>query len=341
MPARYVYYGIREFGMAAAMNGMALHGGIIPYGGTFLVFADYCRNAIRIGAAAPRVIYVLTHDSIGLGEDGPTHQPIETVMSLRMIPNFRCSVRPTRWKPPNAGTWRCFADTPSVLADPPEPAAAAPRWRDAQRAGAYRLVSARPRARSCCWPPVRKWRSRSTSPRRWKNRASAPMSSPCRAGNCSKAGRCLQGGCAARRRAQGLDRGRHDVRLAEACRRWPDHRHRHFGASAPRRCSTITSVSPPPRSCRKFSNAWVEPGKFVSSIQSLHFQEKDHGDQGCNQRFRAYRPQCGARHSRAARLRPGTGRDQRPGQPKANALLFKRDSVHGAFPAPSKWTATT
>jgi transketolase len=86
---RYVYYGIREFGMAAAMNGMALHGGVIPYGGTFLVFSDYCRNAIRLSALQhARVIYVLTHDSIGLGEDGPTHQPIEHVMSLRMIPNL-------------------------------------------------------------------------------------------------------------------------------------------------------------------------------------------------------------------------------------------------------------
>ncbi|RXR26490.1 transketolase [Sphingobium fluviale] len=86
---RYVYYGIREFGMAAAMNGMALHGGIIPYGGTFLVFSDYCRNAIRMSALQrQRVVYVLTHDSIGLGEDGPTHQPIEHIMSLRMIPNL-------------------------------------------------------------------------------------------------------------------------------------------------------------------------------------------------------------------------------------------------------------
>ncbi|MFZ2983412.1 MAG: transketolase [Sphingobium sp.] len=86
---RYVYYGIREFGMAAAMNGMALHGGVIPYGGTFLVFSDYCRSAIRLSALQrARVIYVMTHDSIGLGEDGPTHQPIEHVMSLRMIPNL-------------------------------------------------------------------------------------------------------------------------------------------------------------------------------------------------------------------------------------------------------------
>jgi len=86
---RYVYYGIREFGMAAAMNGMALHGGVIPYGGTFLVFSDYMRAGIRLSALQQaRVIYVMTHDSIGLGEDGPTHQPIEHVMSLRMIPNL-------------------------------------------------------------------------------------------------------------------------------------------------------------------------------------------------------------------------------------------------------------
>ena len=86
---RYVYYGIREFGMSAAMNGMALHGGIIPYGGTFLVFSDYCRAAIRLSALQQaRVIYVMSHDSIGLGEDGPTHQPVEHVMSLRMMPNL-------------------------------------------------------------------------------------------------------------------------------------------------------------------------------------------------------------------------------------------------------------
>jgi transketolase len=85
----YVYYGIREFGMAAALNGMALHGGVIPYGGTFLIFSDYCRNAIRLSALQQaRVIYVMTHDSIGLGEDGPTHQPVEQVMSLRLIPNL-------------------------------------------------------------------------------------------------------------------------------------------------------------------------------------------------------------------------------------------------------------
>jgi len=115
---RYVYYGIREFGMAAAMNGMALHGGVIPYGGTFLVFSDYCRNAIRLSALQQaRVVYVLTHDSIGLGEDGPTHQPVEHVMSLRMIPNLQV------FRPADLiETAECWAlalqsqDRPSVLA---------------------------------------------------------------------------------------------------------------------------------------------------------------------------------------------------------------------------------
>ena len=86
---RYVNWGIREFGMAAAMNGMALHGGIIPYGGTFMVFSDYSRPAIRLGALmGVRAVHVLTHDSIGLGEDGPTHQPVEHLAALRAIPNL-------------------------------------------------------------------------------------------------------------------------------------------------------------------------------------------------------------------------------------------------------------
>ncbi len=85
----YIHYGIREFGMAAAMNGLALHGGFIPYGGTFLIFSDYARPAIRLAALmGVRAVYVLTHDSIGLGEDGPTHQPVEQLAALRAIPNL-------------------------------------------------------------------------------------------------------------------------------------------------------------------------------------------------------------------------------------------------------------
>ena len=90
----YVFYGVREFGMCATMNGVSLHGGLIPYGGTFLVFSDYARNALRLAALMGiRVTYVFTHDSIGLGEDGPTHQPIEHAASLRLMPNMEV------WRP--------------------------------------------------------------------------------------------------------------------------------------------------------------------------------------------------------------------------------------------------
>lgn len=115
---RYVNYGIREHAMAATMNGMALHGGIIPYAGTFLVFADYCRPSIRLSALMnQRVIYVMTHDSIGVGEDGPTHQPVEHVASLRAIPNLNV------YRPADAlETAECWElalkrkDGPSVMA---------------------------------------------------------------------------------------------------------------------------------------------------------------------------------------------------------------------------------
>jgi transketolase len=114
---RYIYYGIREFGMAAAMNGMALHGGVIPYGGTFLVFTDYARPAIRLSALQDaRVIYVMTHDSIGLGEDGPTHQPVEHLQSLRAMPQLEV------YRPADAvETAECWAlalqsEQPSILA---------------------------------------------------------------------------------------------------------------------------------------------------------------------------------------------------------------------------------
>jgi len=115
---RYIHYGVREHGMAAAMNGLALYGGFVPYGGTFLVFSDYMRGAMRLSALMGlRVIYVLTHDSIGLGEDGPTHQPIEHLASLRAMPNINV------FRPADAvETAECWAlaltseSTPSVLA---------------------------------------------------------------------------------------------------------------------------------------------------------------------------------------------------------------------------------
>jgi transketolase len=114
----YINYGVREHGMAAAMNGIALHGGLIPYGGTFLVFTDYCRPAIRLSALmGTRVVYVMTHDSIGLGEDGPTHQPVEHLAALRAMPNLNV------FRPADVvETAECWAlalhneKTPSILA---------------------------------------------------------------------------------------------------------------------------------------------------------------------------------------------------------------------------------
>ena len=113
----YIYFGVREFGMAAICNGLALHGGFIPYNATFLVFADYARNAVRMSALLPiRNIHVYTHDSIGLGEDGPTHQPVEHIASLRLIPNLSV------WRPcdtvESAVAWKCAlesSDAPSAL----------------------------------------------------------------------------------------------------------------------------------------------------------------------------------------------------------------------------------
>jgi transketolase len=114
----YIYFGVREFGMTAIANGLSLHGGILPFTATFLVFSDYARNAVRMSALMKtRVVHVYTHDSIGLGEDGPTHQPIEHLASLRYIPNNRV------WRPADAVesavAWKCALerrDGPSCLA---------------------------------------------------------------------------------------------------------------------------------------------------------------------------------------------------------------------------------
>jgi transketolase len=144
---RYIYYGIREFGMAAAMNGMALHGGVIPYGGTFLVFTDYARPAIRLSALQKaKVVYVMTHDSIGLGEDGPTHQPIEHLQSLRAIPQLEV------YRPADAvETAECWAlalasEEPSILAltrQNLKPVRTAASSENLCARGAYRLRAAR------------------------------------------------------------------------------------------------------------------------------------------------------------------------------------------------------
>jgi transketolase len=144
---RFVHYGVREHGMAAAMNGMALHRGVIPYSGTFLVFSDYCRPAIRLAALmGQRVIHVMTHDSIGLGEDGPTHQPIEHLAALRAMPNLQV------FRPCDAvETLECWqlalesAATPSVLALTRQNVPQLRKGNDAHNrcaAGAYEIVPA-------------------------------------------------------------------------------------------------------------------------------------------------------------------------------------------------------
>ncbi len=143
----YIHYGVREHGMAAAMNGIALHGGLVPYGATFLVFTDYCRPSIRLSALmGQRVVYVMTHDSIGLGEDGPTHQPVEHLASLRAIPNLNV-FRPAD-PVETAECWElalAAAQTPSILALTRQAVPALrtkPETENLSAKGAYVLVAA-------------------------------------------------------------------------------------------------------------------------------------------------------------------------------------------------------
>jgi len=190
---RFIHYGVREHGTAAAMNGMALHGGVIPYSGTFLVFSDYSRPAIRLAALmGQRVIHVLTHDSIGLGEDGPTHQPVEHLAALRAIPNllvFRpCDAVET------AECWELAlkaCNSPSALV--------LTRQNLPQLRTGFTAEIAAPRGpMSCCrpragppkcrfLPPVRRSRSRSRRGSCWPSAASPPGWCRCRALNCLSA----------------------------------------------------------------------------------------------------------------------------------------------------------
>ena len=179
---RYLHYGVREFGMGAIMNGIALHGGFIPFGGTFLVFSDYARNSLRMASIiGTGSIFVLTHDSIGLGEDGPTHQPVEHLASLRLIPRMEV------WRPcDTAETWVAWAAAirrrtlPTVLALtrqtlPPQPRDAAQtrcdptRWlraRRQRRHAAMHTDRERLRSRDCgrgrgaACPPRRRHKGR-------------------------------------------------------------------------------------------------------------------------------------------------------------------------------------
>jgi len=139
LAGRYIHYGIREHGMAAAMNGMALHGGVIPAGATFMVFTDYCRPAIRLSALmGTRVVYVMTHDSIGLGEDGPTHQPVEHLAALRAIPNLNV------YRPADAvETAECWELALQSVCSPSVLALTRQNLRQARKTGAGENLSAK------------------------------------------------------------------------------------------------------------------------------------------------------------------------------------------------------
>jgi len=206
---RYIHYGIREHAMAAAMNGMALHGGVIPYGGTFLVFTDYCRPSIRLAALMGlRVVYVMTHDSIGLGEDGPTHQPVEHLAALRAIPGRRHR---------DGGV---LADRARVEEDAQRHRAHAPERADLARRGrrqplcprglypGRRCIGRRPPHRFGLGSPSRRRRARAACPGRHLGRRCIDAV----LGVVRQAGRHISG-TSAGRRWHGKDRLRGGVRL--------------------------------------------------------------------------------------------------------------------------------
>lgn len=188
---RYIHYGIREHGMAAAMNGMTLHGGLIPYSGTFLTFSDYCRPAMRLSSLMGiRVVYVMTHDSIGLGEDGPTHQPVEHLAVLRAIPNHNV------FRPADAveaaECWQLAlksTKTPSTLALTRQnlPVVRTEhREENLSGFGAYELAAASNDAKVTIFATGSKWKSHSRLATFLKARALQPALCPFLALSCLK-----------------------------------------------------------------------------------------------------------------------------------------------------------
>ena len=229
----YVNFGVREFAMSAIANGIALHGGFIPYVGTFLTFSDYARNALRMAALMKlRAIFVYTHDSIGLGEDGPTHQSVEHAASLRLIPHMdvwrpcdtvetavgvgrgdRAPATVRRASCSRGRTCRSSSATRAQIAD--------------IRRGGYVLADfdgTPARAASCSSPPAPRSRSRWRRAPRSRPRASPCASCRCPAPACSTAGRGVSRGRAAARRAARRGRGRRHRRLAQVRRRADDPR---------------------------------------------------------------------------------------------------------------------
>jgi transketolase len=225
---RYIHYGIREHGMAAAMNGIALHGGFVPYGGTFLVFTDYARGAMRLSALmGQRVIYVMTHDSIGLGEDGPTHQPVEHLAMLRATPNINV------FRPADiietAEAWELAletADRPSVLvAVPAGPAdAAGGAFGDNRSArGAYVLHEPKGQREVTILSTGSEVEiARAAADRLLAEiRTSMPPWFPCPVGNCSRPRTRAIAGVRSRQGSAHRHRGRRAARLGPVAWREP------------------------------------------------------------------------------------------------------------------------
>ena len=345
---RYIHWGVREHGMAAAMNGMALHGGIIPYSGTFLVFADYMRPAIRLAALMrQRVIHVLTHDSIGLGEDGPTHQPVETLAGLRCIPNL------VVFRPGDAmETAECWelavkrADGPSVLALSRQNLATFRT--DARPKTAAPAAAMCGRGRSLRAPPRNADRHRFGSRdrdgrpgRRWPPRASRSRWSrlPCvgavrRSRMPATATRCWA------MRAAHRHRGRDQLRLGPLARpRRRVHRHDRLRRLGPGR-GTVSRISASrlrrsPLRCARSASA------KLAYYPAKGQKENHHAREGRDQRVRSHRSPRAARdhrerpHRRRAASPSTTSAASRP-TPTCSATTAST----AASPARSRFPAT-
>ena len=266
---RYIHYGIREHGMAAAMNGIALHGGYVPAGATFLVFTDYARPAMRIAALAGiPVVYVMTHDSIGLGEDGPTHQPVEHLAALRAMPKMRV------FRPADAiETAECWqlalerTDGPiDARAHPPEPAAGPQGgWREQPLGhGRLRAVAghrARPAPRSS--PRAPRSRSRSRPRSSWRNKASRFALCRCLPSTCSwpSPKRSAPGSSAMRRSRLRSRRPCASAGIRSSARTEFSSACMGLAPARPTRTFTSTSASPPKPWPKRFSGHTISEAR--------------------------------------------------------------------------------
>ena len=311
---RYLHYGIREHGMAAAMNGMALHGGVIPYGGTFMVFSDYCRPAIRLAALmGAHTVFVMTHDSIGVGEDGPTHQPVEQLAALRAIPGLLV-MRPADGVEV-AECWQLameqqFQSQPDgSISSGHRSGASDPHGGKPCRPAAPMSCARTRRRRSRCWPPAPRsgWRLRPWTA--WRRRASPPAWSRCPAGPCLNSSRRPIGRAVLGAWAAPGHRGRLPAWLGPLYRR----KGRLPGNARLRRQRPGGGCLCPFRDHR--GRRRCEMAKDL-----LKLGDEENGSAGCNQRLWPHRAAGAARdrgigparHRSGGAERSRPGRDQRP-----------------------------